>query len=219
MLWPWVVTPDSVRVLLDVLKGADADEETVIALGLLGDLAAVAPLLQLLSDDTLGGPAAVALNAITGAGLYTSRFVPDQFDPDELFDEEREAFDRDGTLPTRKGKPYGNWIRSALRDPARWQTWLENNRHRFSREHRWRMGVPYGPASLFACLKSETSPYSVRSATYDELVVRYGLDVPFEVELLVEQQSRFLKRIESWIATRSSAFSNGRWYFGGRLQG
>jgi hypothetical protein len=209
----------SVRVLLEVLDGAGADEDTVLALGLLGDLAAVAPLLQLLDDDTVRGTAAVALNTITGAGLYTNVFVPDQFDPDELFDEEREAYNKDGTLPTRHGKPYGNWERVPLGDQAGWQTWLSENKHRFSRKYRWRMGQPYGPSALVECLRCETSPYSVRTATCDELVARYGMDVPFEIELRVKQQSRFLAKIESWIASHSSGFTNGQWYFGRQLQG
>ena len=80
------------------------------------------------------------------------------------------------------------------------------------------MGRPHGPAALFECLRSETSPYAVRAATYEELVVRYGLDVPFEVDLPVSQQLRVLEKIEAWVARQSSTFEDGRWYFGGRLQ-
>ena len=82
------------RVLLDALKGQKRGRDTVLALGLLGDLAAVAPLVDLLDDDDLAEPAAVALNTITGAQLHASVFVPDKFDPDELLDEEREAYEK-----------------------------------------------------------------------------------------------------------------------------
>jgi len=210
--------PRSVPVLLEQLEDG-GDPDTVLALGLLGDLSAVGPLLQLLEHDTVGAPAAIALNTITGAELYAHVFVPDHFDPDELSDEEREAFERDGTLPTRAGEPYGNWERSPVRDQVSWQTWFAENKHRFSREHRWRMGQPYGPSSLLACLKSPTSPYAVRSATYDELVVRYRFDVPFEADLRVSQQDYCLNRAEDWVARQSRSFDAGRWYFAGHLQG
>lgn len=209
----------SVDVLLEQLESATADEDTVLALGLLGDLSAVAPLLRLLADDGLWAQAAAALNTITGANLYAEHFLPDTFDPDELLDEERQAFEKDGTLPTRNGEPYGNWVRAPLRDSVRWREWLEVNKHRFSRDQRWRMGEPYGPSALVSSLRSPDSPYAVRAATCNELVARFGLDVPFEVDLRVRQQMRFLAKIETWISAQSNRFEPGRWYFAGRPQG
>jgi uncharacterized protein (TIGR02270 family) len=209
---------DSVHALLGLLKEKKADAAAVLAIGMLGHLSAVVPLVELLDDDDLSREAGAALNTITGAQLYADVFVPDTFDRDELTDEEREAFDRDGTLPTRKGEPYGNFERRPLPDQAAWRTWLEQNKHRFNRQLRWRMGKPYGPSALLECLRSETSPFAVRSATYEELVVRYGLDVPFEVDLPVDQQQKFLDKIEAWVATQSSTFEAGRWYFAGELQ-
>jgi uncharacterized protein (TIGR02270 family) len=208
----------SVRVLLDLLEAQGADEDTVLALGLLGDLAAVVPLLQLLGDDTVSRPAAVALNTITGAALHADVFVPDEIDPDELSDEERDAYERDGTLPTRGGQPYGSWQRGPLRDQAGWRAWLEENKRRFRRDLRWRMGQPYGPSALLEALRCETSPYVVRSASYEELVVRYGLDVPFEVELRVRQQRGVLNKIQDWVAAQAGTVIGGRWYFAGRIQ-
>jgi uncharacterized protein (TIGR02270 family) len=209
----------SVRVLLDVLDGESADASAVIALGLLGDLAAVAPLLELLDHEDLAVHAAVALNAMTGAELYARVFVPDEIDLDELSDDEREAFEKDGTLPTRNGQPYGNWERRPLLDQAGWRAWLEANKYRFARQQRWRMGRQHGPGALVECLKSATSPYVVRAATYEELVVRFGLDIPFEVDLPVSQQRRYLGKIEDWAARQSGNFDEGRWYFAGQLQG
>ncbi len=50
--------------------------------------------------------------------------------------------------------------------------WNEN-KHRFNRALRWRMGQPYGPAALFDCLRSKEVPTPSATATYEELVVRY----------------------------------------------
>jgi hypothetical protein len=211
--------PKSARVLFDALKQQTADRAAVLGLGLLGDLSAIWPLVDLLDNEDLGEAAAVALNTITGAGAYAKVFIPDKVDPDELSPEQREAYDRDGTVPLRHGRPYGNWERRPLRDKESWRAWLEREKTRFNREHRWRMGKPYGPAALAACLKDETTPFDIRSATYEELVIRYGLDVPFEAELPVLQQARFLRKIDEWVAGRSDAFVQGRWYFAGQIQG
>jgi hypothetical protein len=210
--------PDAVRMLLNRVTGPTTESAVVVGLGLLGHLSAMTALLDLLEHADVKHAAATALNTITGAQLYANVFVPDKFDRDELSDEERDAFDKDGTLPTRAGKPYGNWERRPLLDKAAWHAWLDENKHRFNRQRRWRMGRPYGPIALFECLRCETTPYAVRAATYEELVIRYGLDVPFEVDLPVSQQYRFLPKIESWTAAHASAFDDGEWYFAGRRQ-
>jgi uncharacterized protein (TIGR02270 family) len=207
------------RILLDGLKRKPVDAGAVLALGLLGSLSAVYPLVDLLDDDELGEPAAVSLNTILGAGLYAAVFIPDKVDPDELSSDEREAYDKDGKVPMRHGKPFGNWERRPVRDKDSWHAWLEREKSRFDRELRWRMGRPYGPSALVECLQSEMTPYAVRSATYEELVVRFGLDVPFEVDLPVSQQMRFLKKIETWVARQPDTFAEGRYYFAGSLQG
>jgi uncharacterized protein (TIGR02270 family) len=210
--------PRAVRVLLDTLKTEGPDTDTVLALGLLGDLAAVMPLVNLLEDGAVGATAAVALNTITGAGLYGSTFVPDQFDVDELSAEEREAYDRDGTVPTRNGEPYGNWEHGPVRDQAGWTEWLDKNKQSFSRESRWRMGRPHGPSALCESLRSPTSSYAVRTASYEELVVRYRLDIPFEVELRVKQQLRFMQDIAHWEAKKGPETRSGGWFFADRPQ-
>src|SRR5262249_4124843 len=206
---------NAVRVLLDALEREGAAPDAILSLGFLGDLSAVAPLVALLDDEKLAARAAVALNTITGAQLHAMVFVPDKIDPDELTDEERAAFEKDGTVPMRGGRPFGNYERHPLRDKAGWRQWLDREKSRFSRDHRWRMGKPHGPSLLVECLKCVTTPFAVRTATYDELVIRYRLDVPFEADLPVRQQSRFLAKMDSWVAEHSSAFVDGGYYFAG----
>jgi hypothetical protein len=109
----------------------------------------------------------------------------------------------------RDGQPYGTWEHGPLRDREGWRAWLEVNKHRFSREHRWRMGRPYGPSALLECLRHEATPFVIRAASYEELVVRYGLNVPFEPELQVRQQLRFLAKIEGWARTESARADTG----------
>jgi hypothetical protein len=58
----------------------------------------------------------------------------------------------------------------------------------------------------------------VRKASYDELVARYGLHVPFEVELRVKQQPRFVQDMLQWRTTKSAEATPGGWFFADRPQ-
>lgn len=206
--------PGAVTLLREALENSIVDTDAVIALGLLGDLSAVSLLLELLDHEELAEPSAVALNTMTGARLYGRVFVPDKVDVDELSDAERGALET-SSAPTA---PKGNWERRPQTDRAEWRAWLEENKSRFNRRSRWRMGMPHGPAALVVCLKCETAPYVIRAATYEELVIRFGLDVPFEVDLQVSQQWQFLARLEEWVARQSGSIHEGRWYFARQLQ-
>jgi uncharacterized protein (TIGR02270 family) len=188
--------------LLEAIRTQPIDPQTILSLGLLGDLSAVPPLLELLGRQALSESAAVALNTLTGAELHEVAFVPEQIDRDELLDDERDAYDRDGTLPTQGSRPYGNHERRPLLDQDAWRSWLTENRGRFDRHQRWRMGRPHGPLAVFHCLRNASTPYAVRAATYEELVIAFGLDVPFEADLPVVQQVRYLRKIEQWALER-----------------
>lgn len=210
--------PTSVPLLLTRLGDAPDPSGTILALGLLGDMTAVGPLLALLSDEALARPAAIALNTMTGAGLHSRVFVPYRFDPDELSEEERAAFERDGSLPMRAGEPFGTWEHTPQLDPTAWREWFDRHKHHFQLGLRWRAGLPYGPEALVRCLAEPSTPHVVREATYDELVIRYRLDVPFEADLPVGLQWRSLSRLEQWAASNAAAFTRGGWFFAGRRQ-
>lgn len=189
---------DAAHLLLEAVQAGRAGRDAVLALGLLGDLVSVMPLFELLDHDDLGEVAAIALNTMTGAQLRGRVFVPYKFDPDDLSEEERKAFDADGTRPARLGAPYGDWEQRPLRDKAGWRAWLEQNKQRFHRKGRWRMGAPHAAPALVDCLRAETTPFAIRSATCDELVVRHALEIPFEADLAVTTQRHLLSRLGQW---------------------
>ena len=207
----------SAEVLVESLDRNGSDPDTVLALGLLGHLAAVSRLLVALEGDAAEA-AATALNTITGASLYANIFVPDSVDVDELEPHEDERTARKEHPRSPGGQPYGTWERRVLSDREGWQAWLNQNRHRFKRELRWRAGQPYGPRALLNCMRLETSPRAIRRACYEELVIRYRLDVPFEIDLPVRQQLRFLNRIEAWVSAQSTSFADSQWYLDGKPQ-
>ena len=75
-------------------------------------------------------------------------------------------------------------------------------------------GKPFSPACLLEALESEKSTRFVRQMAYEELVIRYDLDVPFETDMPVLQQTRALALLSD--RTRGGCFNDGAWYFAGR---
>lgn len=208
-----------VNIFLDIVQGNRVDADAILGLGLLGDLRAVAPLLKLLDNDDFCESASIALNTITGAGLSAEVFVAEEFDEDELFDDELESYRKDGSLPKRHdGSPFGSWEVRPLREQATWRQWLDSNRQRFSRDKRWRHGMPYGPRALIASIKDESTPNVIREAAYDELTARYAMAIPFEYDLSLIQQDSIIGKMDAWAQSVEQNFVPGQWYFAGESQ-
>ena len=207
----------AVPILLAELDRPGSHSEAILALGLLGDLAAVRPLVNLLSDESAAGAAAEALYVITGAPLFEEVIVPDEIGEEELFPGELEEFRRRGELPRRPdGQPFGTVVRRLSRNASAWAAWLTANASRFIADRRYRSGALYSPAVLLECLKSTTFPKAYRAHVGEELLIRYAVDIAFDVDLPVRAQYRLLRAAESAIDRANRAFDAGRWYFAGR---
>lgn len=220
----WVLLPlglggssAAVPFLLKKVSGETAGPDGLLALGLLGDISAVEPLLIHLADTKLAENSALALNLITGAEIYEQAFLPEEIDEDELFEEEREKF-KQGQVPTRPdGKPFGITITRISQNPEEWQNWWSKNRSQFKPDIRYRNGKPYSPACLLENLESEKSPRRIRQLAYEELVIRYGVDFPFETDMFVVQQKKAIAKYAEWVKTSGKRFHDGEWYFAGQL--
>lgn len=208
---------NATAVLEDVVRGGKATSDVLLALGLLGDLTAVRTVFDCLAPHEQAPAAALALELMTGAGLYAETFVPAEVDPDELFDEERARYEATGELPKRPdGRPYGTTVVQLSTDPAQWKDWLSRNKARFDPALRYRCGEPYSPRALLHALEAPRMPNRVRALVCDELKVRYALDFPLEIELPVAEQRRLLARLAEWVERNGAAFAPGAWYFHGR---
>jgi uncharacterized protein (TIGR02270 family) len=206
----------AVTLLLDRARAGQAEADCLIALGLLGEASAIATLLAYLPTQ-VAASAAMALQLITGAQLYEEVFVPDEIDEDELFEEERERFKQGQLLTRPDGQPFGTTITRLSQNPEDWQKWWTDNRGRFDPRIRYRTGKPFSPACLLETLESERSRHKIRQLAYEELVIRYGLDFPFETDMFVAQQKQALAKYADWIKANSSRFREGEWYFAGQL--
>jgi uncharacterized protein (TIGR02270 family) len=206
----------TVPILLKRAAQNKASGDCLIALGLLGDVSAIDALLSELAHEELGEAAAIALNLITGVALYEEVFIPEEIDEDELFEEELEKLKKGESLYLPVEEP-GTTITRISQKPEDWQKWWSENKSRFNLGIRYRNGQPYSPACLLENLGSEKSPHKVRQLVYEELVIRYGIDFPFETEMFVAQQKQAIAQYVEWIKSYGSRFPEGTWYFAGQL--
>lgn len=205
-----------VPTFIDIASSGDPTPDGLLALGLLGDISAVELLLYSLGDTHLAETAALALNLITGAELYEEVFVPEEIDEDELFEEELERLRRGEPL-FPPGEEPGTEITRLSRDPQAWRAWWDEHEVHFRAGIRYRNGKPCAPTHLLENLTSEKSPRRVRQLAYEELVIRYGIDVPFETDMLVAQQQRALGQFAKQVGAEGRSFQEGRWYFAGQM--
>lgn len=207
----------SVPVLMNRASTDMISADCLISLGLLGNITSIDMLLAHLTNDTLAESAAIALNLITGAELYEEAFIPEVIDEDELFEEELEDFKK-GKVPTRPdGKPFVTTITRLSQKPEDWQQWWTENKKWFTPNVRYRNGKPYSPACLLENLESEKSPNKVRKLAYEELVIRYDIDFPFETDMFVIEQKKAIAKYAEWIKANEARFQPGKWYFNGQL--
>lgn len=204
------------RKIIEILKGGGADEESILAAGLSGNLEAVAPLLTYLKHPDHANTAAEALQLMTGANLYIEEHVADKVEEDELFDHEIEAF-KQGELPKNiDGNPFGVEVRKLSIDKDVWLQWFQENKQQFVKGKRYRNGRLFSPAELLNNLLSNQSSFELREYAYEELVIRYGMDIQFAADDLIYKQQAQLNEIHQWVHKSQSLFPAGRWLFAGQ---
>ncbi len=202
--------------LLSAMGAVENTGDIALVLGVLGDTAAVEPLIEQMATYRYNDSIALALNLITGADLYHTVLLSDPEDEDELFDNENETLIQD--QPSEETpSPAGTEVVRLWEDPVAWQEWWYKNRARFQPGDRYRNGMPYNPSCLLDNLRSDKSPPLVRQIAAEELVTRYAINVPFETDMRVSDQLHALNRIEKMTAAKADSIISGAWYFAGRL--
>jgi uncharacterized protein (TIGR02270 family) len=194
------------------LEAGAATPDTLLALGLLGDLTTVRSMTRVLDSEELGPGAAEALHWITGAPLFEDVFVPEEIDAASLFDAELRAWRERRQLPRRvDGQPFGTTVHLPVRDAEVWNNWLATHAARFNPDYRYRRGQPYSARAVLHCILDETVPNRLRQLAYEELCIRFGCDIPFDTELPVRKQTVALRAIAEWLAAREAQLQTGRW--------
>jgi len=196
---------DDLRKLLEFSARGDAGPDCLLAMGLLGEISTIGPLIAALNNAATAEAAAVALNLITGAQLYQQPVIAEVLEDDELFDDEPEGDRHSRSTVTR-----------LTRDAAKWTAWWAENTTRFQPTVRYRGGRPYSPLSVLKTLTVERNQQWLRELAYQELVIRYGAETPFETDMLVVEQKRAIVSLEQWATVAEVMYQPGAWYFSGR---
>jgi uncharacterized protein (TIGR02270 family) len=192
--------------------------KALMALGVLGDVGTVRFLVEHLEDDAHAGAAAAALQLITGAPLREEIAIDEEVKEDELFDEELQAYRETGEAPKHAdGRPFGTSVTRTSRASTDWQDWLSKHKTEFEAGRRYRLGKPFSPGTLVDTLFAASSSRQVRSLAYEELVIRYQIDVAFEAEMRVGQQKAQINMLARVCRSREASFERGCWYFAGGL--
>ena len=222
---PWALShvglcggASQVKRIQQVMVEQGPSTEGVLALGLLGDPAVVPFLIQHLDHAEVAEAASLSLYLMTGEAIMEEVFIPEEIDEDELFEEELEKL-RNGEPLFELGEEPGTTLNRISQDAVKWTAWWEQHQGRFAAGVRCRHGMPHAPASVLESLKAEETPNTLRRLLYEELVVRYALDVPFEVEMTVREQLKAISQYETLVQENATAFTPGKWYFAGRLVG
>jgi uncharacterized protein (TIGR02270 family) len=207
--------PSEAAFLIGLAKSAPITRDIVTSLGLLGEISALTVLIEALDRKELSESAALALELITGAGLKENLFIPDPLNPKALFKEELEKHEQ-GESPYPPGKTPGVATDRLSQNPDHWRQWIDENHRRFSPGTRYRNGSPYCPQGLIETLQSPAAPQWIRQLAYEEMVIRYQKDIPFEAHWPASFQIQAIEAYQHWSKTQHTSFDPGRWYFAGR---
>lgn len=183
------IRPDDPRVrsiLRDLARRPEAEASTVFALGVLGDVDSIEPLIGALPEAipeefdpaSRAEAAAAALQLITAADLWEEGFVPESIDPDTLLPAELARFER-GEPPFGDQPPSGESVRRPAVTAASWRTWWEPERRRFRPDsivRRGRVLEGASPAVIeqgsLDALRSALLPHAFRLGLEPELAIR-----------------------------------------------
>ncbi|NRF66443.1 hypothetical protein HLB44_05560 [Aquincola sp. S2] len=196
---------------VEQLRGADTPLRVPIALGMLGELSAVRPLVALLEHEPLADVAAQALFVITGAPLFEQTLVPESVQEDELTDGELRRWRNSGEAPRRAdGEPFGERVQRLSRSPVAWGEWLAEHGGQFSAGQRYRLGQPCTPLVMLQALLVGLPTLPWRELMIDELQARHGIDPGLDIDLPVAFQRDRLTAAAA--QAQASTARPGAWY-------
>lgn len=209
--WPCIALglggePNDVFLLLRITE-RQPSPDCLTALGFLGDIRAVPPLLKHLAVPAFAESAAQSLWLITGADLFEQVFIPAKFELDELFDDEREKYEKGEFVPPPNMR--GATITRISQNQTAWRAWWAENKGTFDASIRYRSGKPCCPAHGPTVLAHPKTRRWLRELAACELAIRYGIDTPFETVMPVHAQRDALRKISSGLASVKGAFPAG----------
>jgi hypothetical protein len=176
-----------------------ACNELILAIGFLGCASSAILLVDHLENGPYSESAALSLFLITGAELFEDIPSSDPVEEFTLFDETRER-----TIPAapldQSECESATAIRQLSRCKMAWEEWWRINNECFDLQVSYRAGKPHSPFGILKILESEVPPPFLRGMVHDELVIRYGKDLGFDVSLTVKEQRNIIQKYKEWFA-------------------
>ncbi len=191
-----------------------SDKEDILSAGLLGLPDIIPQFIEQLAENDKSENISIALDLITGANLQETIFLPDEIDEDMLFPDELEKHKKGELYPP--GKEPGRAITRISQDPETWQKWWVENYVSFYPDLRYRCGKLYSPEILVEIIDSNTYPNYIRQFVSDELVIRYGINLPFETFMPVADQQVIINNLKKRLEKSDNQFEPGKWYRNGK---
>lgn len=184
----------------------------------LGGLADHIPILiNSLEKEELAPQIAQALFIITGAPLTETKFLEDNWEEEDLFEDELEAF-KEGNNPQRlDGQPYGEEVEELTLNPDHWRHWWHHNQSNFVVGARYRLGRALSPIALVQLLIHPRIPHTMRELSYQELLIRYQAQIYFSTSDWIHAQQQSIRQLYQWAQQVDGNYSHGRSYFAGSL--
>lgn len=185
---------DDARRLVQLLASPGPHVQTVVALGLLGELTAVRPLMALLDHDELGSAAADALECITGAGLHETVLKRrDEQNPDEG------AYLGARSRARKPADQFGETMVDRLsQDRLAWSEWLGRAASRFDAGQRYRLGKVWSAETLIDSLSDPIRSCNYRQLVCEELAMRLAAPQRIDLRFSVGWQLRCFERLRVW---------------------
>jgi len=202
----------ALHALAQPVASGDVDADSLHAIGLLGIPGSLRYLYECLADKKLAPAAARALSWVCGADLQEDAFTPEPVNEDELFPRELKAWREYKEAPrAADGKPFGSTERRLCLDPAVWKQWFAQHMPQFDPELRYRNGKLYSPGVLLDILIQPEGDTLLRRLAAQELDIRCGCPVVFEVDMPVAHQWKALRSMAAWVKDRERSVQPGRW--------
>jgi hypothetical protein len=222
-----------VTALAQGLQATPTDPMLALALGLLGEIGAVEPLLATLPKNAAAATALALLLGKTPPAMQlqdTEDTVPGirvelpepaaEHNDSDGHDHDAADAPQDDSADAWPG-PTSEPLPEQLLDPtlpcdrAAWTELWQQARPRFSPHQRYRRGVPLTPLLLVADLTADHHGDAWRRLAYEELVIRYRLPIAFETDMTVASQERALADMQAWALANAKDIAPGGFYFAG----
>lgn len=185
--------------------------DALTAIGLLGCKVSVKMLILCLDREEFTKAAAEALYVITGAQLFEEVNIFNDNDIGNDFYTDTHEYEND-FFTTSNDIKTGITVKRIARKKERWEAWWNKNESNYHLNIRYRNGRPFDLLCILENIQSELLARRIRQLAYEELVIRYGIDVHFETCMSTGWQIYSIGSLYKLINAYNGNYTPGNWF-------